>query len=213
MLENSVKLVLAVSIAVVSSTGARADEGSVPYSYSESYESRGVGFRGANRIEFKYKERLKNWGEQIQMGINKGWLSEADAGIFKERLEKLRALETEVSSKGYPKPELDDMEKQFTRYNQDLSDAGSKATIAPPVPKGADKSPADVVAPESAQSSEEPNSAATSPGASPQAQSTAGSGRPSAKITSPANGSGKKQAPKNPLSTMAASKKAAVKKK
>lgn len=142
----SVKLCfLTALIAVTSSTIARADEGSFPTSYSESSELRGYGgVHEANRIEFKYKERLKNWGEQIQMGITRGWLSESDAGIFKDRLEKLRTLEADVSSKGYPKPELDDMEKQFTKFNQDLSDAGTKST-APPVPKGADKGPNDVL--------------------------------------------------------------------
>lgn len=136
---------LTALIAVTGSTIARADEGSFPTSYSESSELRGFGgVHEANRIEFKYKERLKNWGEQIQMGITRGWLSESDAGIFKDRLEKLRALEADVSSKGYPKPELDDMEKQFTKFNQDLSDAGTKST-APPVPKGADKGPNDVL--------------------------------------------------------------------
>jgi|AGTN01.1.fsa_nt_gi hypothetical protein len=151
MLEKSlsVKLgFLTALIALTSSTIAGADEGSVPINYSESSELRGYGgVREANKIEFKYKERLKNWGEQIQMGISKGWLSDADAVVFKDRLEKLRTLEAEVSSKGYPKPELDDMEKQFTKYNQDLSDAGTKST-APPVPKGADKSPADVLPPD-----------------------------------------------------------------
>lgn len=148
MLEKSlsVKLCcLTALIAFTSSTVARADEGSLPINYSESSALRGYGgVREANKIEFKYKERLKNWGEQIQMGISRGWLSDADAGVFKNRLEKLKALEAAVSSKGYPKPELDDMEKQFTKYNQDLSDAGTKST-APPVPPGVDRSPADVV--------------------------------------------------------------------
>lgn len=143
----SVNVAFLTALLASSIAPSGADEGSVTVSESESYESRGVGFRGANKVEFKYKERLKNWGEQIEMGLSKGWLNNADATVFKGRLEQLRTLEAEVSGRGYPKPELDDMEKQFTKFNQDLSDAGSKLT-SPAVPKGADKSPADVMAPE-----------------------------------------------------------------
>ena len=72
---------------------------------------------------FKYSQRLKNWAEQIDTGITKGWLSADDATKMKARLEELRKLNDSVSSKGYPRADLDDMEKQFTQFNIDLSHA------------------------------------------------------------------------------------------
>lgn len=210
----SVKLCfLTALVAVTSSTIARADQGSLPTSYSESYESRGYGgVRDANRIEFKYKERLKNWGEQIQMGLTRGWLSQADAGIFKDRLEKLRTLEADVSSKGYPKPELDDMEKQFTKFNQDLSDAGTKST-APPVPKGADKGPNDVVPSDSDEtpptdglSSTSATGASTTPTA-PKTSSTTSSAKPASLKVTPSKSTSKKPVAKKPAAKRAPKKK------
>lgn len=203
----SVKLCfLTALVAVTGSTIARADEGSLPTSYSESYESRGYGgVRDANRIEFKYKERLKNWGEQIQMGITRGWLSEADAGIFKDRLEKLRTLEADVSSKGYPKPELDDMEKQFTKFNQDLSDAGTKST-APPVPKGVDKGPNDVVPSDSDGTPPTDGSSSTSATA-PKTSSTTSSAKPASLKVTPSKSTSKKPVSKKPTAKKPAAKK------
>jgi len=85
---------------------------------------------------FKYSERLKNWAEQIDMGTTKGWLSADDATKFKARLEDLRKLNDSVSSKGYQKADLDDMEKQFTQFNIDLSHASATpAKAAAPAKK------------------------------------------------------------------------------
>ena len=74
---------------------------------------------------FKYSERLKNWAEQIDIGTTKGWLSADDATKMKARLEELRKLNDSVSSKGYQRADLDDMEKRFTQFNIDLSHASA----------------------------------------------------------------------------------------
>jgi lysophospholipase L1-like esterase len=75
---------------------------------------------------FKYSERLKNWGEQIDTGVTKNWLTADEAQTFKTRLEQLRQLNQAVSDKGYARADLDDMEKQFSQYNIDLSHALDK---------------------------------------------------------------------------------------
>jgi hypothetical protein len=72
---------------------------------------------------FKYQQRLRDWSEQIDTGLSKGWLSPADGQKFKDRIANLTALEASVRAKGYPKADLDDMEKQFTQFNIDLSHA------------------------------------------------------------------------------------------
>ena len=79
---------------------------------------------------FKYKQRLKDWTEQINTGLSKGWLS-ADAGQkMRDRVAALRTLEASVRAKGYPKADLDDMEKQFTQFNIDLSHASETKPAA-----------------------------------------------------------------------------------
>ncbi len=85
-----------------------------------------VGVTEKKGFAFKYSERLKNWSEQIDMGTSKGWLTADEAQKFRTRLDGLRALNDSVSQKGYPRADLDDMEKQFTQYNIDLSNAASK---------------------------------------------------------------------------------------
>jgi hypothetical protein len=79
---------------------------------------------------FKYRQRLHDWSEQINTGLVKGWLTPADAQKMRERLSQLRSLEAAVQAKGYPKPELDDMEKQFTQFNIDLSHASEPKPAA-----------------------------------------------------------------------------------
>jgi hypothetical protein len=93
---------------------------------SHSSSSSSVGITEKKGFAFKYSERLKNWSEQVDMGISKGWLTADDAQKFKTRLADLKTLNDSVSGKGYPKADLDAMEKQFTQFNIDLSNTASK---------------------------------------------------------------------------------------
>jgi hypothetical protein len=100
-------------------------------SSSESYYRRGVGFKGSNIFDPKYKQRLKNYAEQIEMGMTRGWLSPEQGTHFKTELERLTKLEATVSAAGYPKEQLDDLEKQVTQFNIDLTSAGSQKSATP----------------------------------------------------------------------------------
>ncbi len=104
-------------------------------SSEETTVTTGVGVRGANKFNFKYKERLNTYEHQIKLGLEKGWLSKEDASTFSTRLEALKLVEQEVSSKGYPKAELDALELQVTEFNKDFSDAGQKKSKPAPAPK------------------------------------------------------------------------------
>lgn len=102
-------------------------------SSEETQVTRGVGFRHTNKFEFKYKERIKTYEDQIQMGLKRGWLSTQDAETFGLRLSKLKEMEASVSANGYPKAELDTLEQEITKFNKEFSDAGQKTkSVAAP---------------------------------------------------------------------------------
>lgn len=104
-------------------------------SSSQSYYRRGVGFKGSNVFDPKYKQRLKNYAEQIEMGMTRGWLTPEQGARFKTELERLTKLESAVSAAGYPKDQLDDLEKQVTQFNIDLTSTGSQQSASPPLTK------------------------------------------------------------------------------
>lgn len=85
-----------------------------------------MGFKSSNKVNYKYKERLKTYAEQIDMGQTKGWLTAEEVSQFKTELARLNALEAEVSGKGYQKAQVDDLEKQVTKFNMDLTAAANK---------------------------------------------------------------------------------------
>lgn len=99
--------------------------------------TRGVGFKNSNKVEFKYKERIKNFEEQLVMGKKKGWLTDQEILEFREKLDVLIDLEKTVSGKEYPKAELDKMEKMFTLYNEQFH----KAATTPMAKKAVQKKP------------------------------------------------------------------------
>lgn len=90
-----------------------------------TYSSSGVGFKGANKFQPKYKERMKTYTEQIQMGLTKGWLTQAQADQFSAELGRLGELDAKCEKEGYVQPGVDDLDKQFTKFNMDFSRAGS----------------------------------------------------------------------------------------
>jgi hypothetical protein len=105
--------------------------GSSSSSSSSSEYFRGYGVKGANVFAAKYKERLRNWREQIELGLSRGFLQPSDAEKYKAWLDQLTAQDTELSAKGYPKAETDDMEQKFNAFNVDFTNAMQpKATPA-----------------------------------------------------------------------------------
>lgn len=94
-------------------------------SSSSSYSSTGVGVKGATAFAPKYKERIGNYREQIQMGRSKGWLTQAQGDHFDAELDRLTALEAKAAATNYAQPELTAVEKAFTTFNIELSKASS----------------------------------------------------------------------------------------
>lgn len=144
----SVQILTALGSAVL------AQEATTSTTSSESsYYRRGVGFQGSNVFAPKYKQRLKNWREQIELGAQKGFLKPADVERFNIVLNRLTELDAGLSAKNYPKEETDSMEQDFNAFNVDLTQAmqpapqpattpatvtttkpiSTAATVAPPV--------------------------------------------------------------------------------
>jgi hypothetical protein len=116
--------------------GADSSTSGTTSSSSSSYH-RGYGFKDANVFAPKYKERLKNWREQLDLGVTKGFLKPEDATRFTLVLDRLTALEADMASKNYPKAETDSMEQDFNGFNVDFTNAMQPkpvpAVVAPPV--------------------------------------------------------------------------------
>ncbi len=94
---------------------------------SEVVEQSGVmGFRKSNKFVPKYKERIETYKGQIALGQKAGWLSADDAEKFTRELGRLTELEAAVCAKNYVKPDIDDLDKQFTKFNMEFSNAGQK---------------------------------------------------------------------------------------
>lgn len=116
--------VFGVQILTALGSAALAQEATTSSTSSESsYYRRGVGFQGANVFAPKYKQRLKNWREQIELGAQKGFLKPADIERFNNVLARLTQLDADLAAKNYPKEETDSMEQDFNAFNVDLTQA------------------------------------------------------------------------------------------
>ncbi len=82
----------------------------------------------------KFKERLLNLADQIRLVQSKGFISSDEASLFLDRQSKLLLQEAEASKKGFPRPELDDLEKAITLLNSDLFKASKKSDPVKPGP-------------------------------------------------------------------------------
>lgn len=102
-------------------------------------ETRGVGFKGANVFNPKYKERIGTYTEQIQMGLTKGWLTSEEGEHFSKRLEDMKKQEAAAAAKGWVKADVDAIDKVFTQFNIDLTKAANKPApaVKTPAPSGA----------------------------------------------------------------------------
>lgn len=74
----------------------------------------------------KFKERIKNLREQVDFSLGKSFISKDESSTFHSRLDQLHAQEEDLAKRGYPKTELDDLEKGITGLNSDLFKASNK---------------------------------------------------------------------------------------
>ena len=117
------------------SSGAAASESvnsqsSTSSSSSEVIEQSGMmGLKNSNKFVPNYKKRIETYKQQIALGLSKGWLSAADGDKYTQELARLTELETAVCAKNYLKPDLDDLDRQFTKFNMEFTNAGQKKSL------------------------------------------------------------------------------------
>ncbi|MBS2006103.1 MAG: hypothetical protein JST01_03630 [Cyanobacteria bacterium SZAS TMP-1] len=80
-------------------------------------------------VQFKFKERLSNIQEQIDTGREKGWISAGQAAAFSSERERLLGVTNRVESDGWPKPDVNNLEKDVTAFSATVTTAMSKASM------------------------------------------------------------------------------------
>jgi hypothetical protein len=77
-------------------------------------------------LEAKYRQRIKDMGEQLDNGIAKGWISSGKGEQLKKELSDVDAMETDVSAKGFEKEPTNVLEKKVTALNEHITNAMKK---------------------------------------------------------------------------------------
>lgn len=80
----------------------------------------------------KFKERIRNLGEQIQMAQGKGFIGSQEANAFMDRQAKLLIQEQEAAKKEFQKEDMDKLETDITVLNGDLFKAMRKSDPVKP---------------------------------------------------------------------------------
>ncbi len=88
--------------------------------------SSSISLTAVKTYSLKFKERLNNLRQQNDTALSKGWITADEKANFSAEIDRLTALEAKVEAAGFPKPDLDDLEKQVTKLNADLSTASNK---------------------------------------------------------------------------------------
>ncbi len=82
----------------------------------------------------KFKERLVNLAEQVNMAEGKGFITKEEAAGFIERQKSLLAKEAEASKSGFPRADVDELERSVALLNSDLFKAMRKNDPVKPGP-------------------------------------------------------------------------------
>ena len=80
----------------------------------------------------KFKQRLVDLADQIKMAQGKGFLTADEVSKFMERQSKLLMQEEAASKKGFPRSELDALEREITLLNGDVFKAMRKSDPVKP---------------------------------------------------------------------------------
>jgi hypothetical protein len=76
-------------------------------------------------VQYKFKERLGDLKEKISVAEAKGWMNNAQASAFQAEAEKLMNDTSAAELAGWPKDQVDALEKCVTKLNADVATASS----------------------------------------------------------------------------------------
>lgn len=85
-----------------------------------------ISVTASKSYSLKFKERLNNLNQQNDTALSKGWINADEHTKFKAEIDRLSGVEAKVEAAGFPKADVDDLEKQVTKVNADLSTASNK---------------------------------------------------------------------------------------
>jgi hypothetical protein len=81
-------------------------------------------------INLKFKGRLLGIDDRISFGLSHSYLTSSQASSFKQEQQRLMDLTAQAQLAGFPRHMIDDLEKQVTALNANVSSAMSNAPVA-----------------------------------------------------------------------------------
>jgi hypothetical protein len=103
-----------------------------PYRSTEIVEVKGG-------VRFEYKQRLRDLQDQINKGVDKGWINADQGAALSAEHDRLLGATNKVKKAGWPKDMVDKLEKDVTAFSAKVSSTLSKGTTAPPATGSASK--------------------------------------------------------------------------
>ncbi len=76
-------------------------------------------------VKFKFRERLHNLHEKIDTAVAKGWITAAQASSFGAEADRLVTATSNAEAAGWPKAQVDTLEKNVTKLNASLATAST----------------------------------------------------------------------------------------
>lgn len=92
----------------------------VPSRVSRTFETSTI--TSENRLP-DYLRRITLMKEQVDLGIAKGWLSAAQADLYKSRLVSLSSMQDDLSAHAFNQALANELERQLTALNIDITDS------------------------------------------------------------------------------------------
>lgn len=88
--------------------------------------STSISVEATKTYSLKFKERLSNITKQNDTALAKGWITADEHSRFAAEAVRLQSVETKIEAAGFPKVDVDALEKEVTKLNADLSTASNK---------------------------------------------------------------------------------------
>jgi hypothetical protein len=79
-------------------------------------------------VRYEYRQRLKDLKEQIEMGTTKGWIDADQAASLNAEHDRLVKATKKAKEAGWPKDQVDPLEKDVTAFSARVSKALSKGS-------------------------------------------------------------------------------------
>lgn len=88
--------------------------------------SSSISLEATKSYSLKFKQRLNDLTTQNDTAQSKGWITADEHSKLAAEVERLKGIEAKIEAAGFPKADVDDLEKQVTKLNADLSTASNK---------------------------------------------------------------------------------------